>query len=240
MRNVWWIMRRDLGSYLGSPVGYVVLAVALACDGLLYNVFALTGSKMSEQVLFDFFLWVSGINIASAVFVAMRLVAEERQLGTLTLISTAPVREHQFVLGKFFSGLAFLAVLSALTVYMPLMILINGKVAVAHILAGYLGLILISGAALALALLCSAAAPNQLVALVLGAGVVVLFILLWFISKIASPPFEDIIAFLSLHDKHFRPFMQGLISIEDVVYYVSLTYVALVGATRVLEARRWQ
>jgi ABC-2 type transport system permease protein len=240
MRNVWWILKRDLGSYLGSPMGYVVLAVALAFDGLLYNALALNGNKLSEEVLGEFFFYASGVSITASVFVAMRLVAEERQLGTLTLISTAPVREYQFVLGKYLSGLVFLAVLCLLTLYMPLLLLLNGKVSVAHLLAGYLGLMLLSSAALALALVCSAIAPNQLVALVLGAGVVLLFILLWFVSKIASPPFEELIAYLSLHDKHFRPFMRGLISVQDVVFYVSLTYVALVSATRILEARRWQ
>ncbi len=99
---------------------------------------------------------------------------------------------------------------------------------------------LISGAAIALGLLCSALAPNQLIALVLGALLVGTFWLFWIISKIASPPVEDLIAYLSLHDKHYRPFMRGVISIQDVVYYVSLMYLALVGATRVLESRRWQ
>lgn len=240
MKNVWWIMKRDLGSYLGSPMGYVVLAVALALNGLLYNALALAGNRLSEQVLHDFFFYASGVSVVASVFVAMRLVAEEKQLGTLTLISTAPVREGQFVFGKYLSGLAFLALLSALTVYMPALIFINGKVSLAHVAAGYLGVMLISSASLAIALACSTVAPNQLVALVMGAGVVLLFVLLWFVSKIASPPFEDIIAYLSLHDKHFRPFMRGLVSIQDVVFYVTLTYVALVVATRFLESRRWQ
>src|SRR5688572_9317957 len=155
MKNVWWIMRRDLASYLGSPVGYVVLAVALALNGLLYNALALAGNRMSEQVLSDFFFYASGVSITASVFVAMRLIAEEKQMGTLTLISTAPVRESQLVLGKFASGMTFMALLSALTLYMPLLIFINGKVSLAHLAAGYLGVLLISAASLAVALACS-------------------------------------------------------------------------------------
>lgn len=240
MTNVWWIMRRDIGSYLGSPMGYIVLAVALSLNGLLYNALALSGSKFSEQVLQEFFFYSSGVTIAASIFVAMRLIAEERQLGTLTLVATAPVREYQFVLGKYLSGVCFLAVLNLLTLYMPALIFINGKVSIAHIVAGYVGVMLVSSAALALGLVASAVAPNQLVALVLGAGLVIFFVILWFVSKIASPPFDQLIAYLSIHDKHFTPFMRGLISIQDVVFYVSLIYVALVAATRILESRRWQ
>jgi len=130
--------------------------------------------------------------------------------------------------------------MTGLTIYMPLLVMVNGKVSLAHILAGYLGLMLIGAAAIALGLLCSAVAPNQLVAAVLGAAVVSTFILLWLLSRIASPPVEDLLAYLSLHDKHFRPFMRGIVSIQDVVFYVSLTYVALLVATRTVESRRWK
>ncbi len=241
MRNIWWILRRDLGAQLGSPMGYIILTCALALHGLMFNTVVVgQGSMMSEEVLQRFFFWAGGVNATAAVFVAMRLIAEERQLGTLTLLSTSTVRDYQLVVGKFLSGVAFIALLTLMTLYMPALILINGKIAVSHLLAGYLGMLLFASSALALALVCSAAAPNQLIALVLGALVVLLFVLFWFVAKIASPPFEDLIAYLSLHDKHFRPFMRGLISIKDVVFYLSLIYVALVTATRILESRRWQ
>ncbi len=241
MRNVWWIMQRELGYYLRSPVGVIIIAVVLVIDGLLFNAFAVgAGGRLSSQIIQDFFLMTSfGTGVAS-VFIAMRLIAEERQTGTFVLIATSPVREYQLVLGKFLSALVFLGVLTLLTVYMPLLIVIYGKVSFGHLVAGYLGLMLFGAACLALGLLCSAAAPNQLVAVVVGAAVVVFFVLLWLLSRIADPPVADLLAYLSLHDKHFRPFMRGIISIQDVVFYVSLTYVALLGATRVIEARRWR
>jgi ABC-2 type transport system permease protein len=116
----------------------------------------------------------------------------------------------------------------------------HGKISWGHIVAGYVGLMLLGSSALALGLLCSALAPNQLVAAILSAATVSGFILLWLLSRIASPPLENLIAYMSLHDKHFQPFMRGLVSIADVVFYVSLTYVALLWATRVIEARRWR
>jgi ABC-2 type transport system permease protein len=241
VRNVFWIMRRDLSAFLRAPMGYIVMFGALGLLGLLFNVDAVgSGARVSTAVLSRFFFLASGVMGTAAIFLSMRLIAEERQLGTLTLIMTSPVRDWQLVLGKFLSAVALLAILMALSVYMPLLIYINGKISVAHLFAGYLGVLLISSTALALGLLCSAVSPNQLVALILGAFLVGLFWLFWLISKIAAPPIEELVAYLSLHDKHFRPFMEGVVSLRDVVFYVSLIYVALLSATRVLESRRWQ
>jgi ABC-2 type transport system permease protein len=176
----------------------------------------------------------------ASVFIGMRLIAEERQSGTLVLLATSPVREWQLVFGKFLSALTFLGLMTALTIYMPLLVMVNGKISLAHILAGYLGVLLLGATCIALVTFCSALAPNQLVAAVLGASAVVGFLLMWLLSRVASPPVEDLLAYLSIHDKHFRPFMRGVISIQDVMFYLSLTYVALLLATRVLEGRRWR
>lgn len=241
MKNAWWIMRRELGAYLRSPIGYVIIAIVLVVDGLLFNAYAVGGGqKMSSQVLANFFFFSSGTTMTAAIFIGMRLIAEERQTGTLVLLNTSPVRDWQLVLGKFMSAVAFLGLMTLLTAYMPALIRINGKVSIEHIVTGYLGVMLLGSTCIALVMVCSALAPNQLVAAVAGAGVVVTFVLLWLLSQIASPPVESLIAYLSIHDKHFKPFMRGLLSARDVIFYLTLTYVALMLTTRVLEARRWR
>ncbi|MEZ4272435.1 MAG: ABC transporter permease [Myxococcota bacterium] len=241
MLSVWWIMRRDLAAYLSSPMGYIIMAAALAINGLCFNAWAMgPGTQTSSDVLTNFFWFSSGINAVASIFVSMRLIAEEKQMGTLVLLATSPVKDWQVVFGKFLSAVAFMGLLSAMTVYMPLLVFIHGKVSIAHLLAGYFGLMLLTSAAIALGVLSSALAPNQLTALVLGAFLVALFWLFWLISRVASPPLDEILAYLSLHDRHYRPFMRGIISIQDVVFYVSLVYVSLLAATRVLEARRWR
>lgn len=241
MRNLWWIARRELGAYLRSPMGYVIIFFVLVIDGLLFNAWAIgSGARKSSEVLEIFFYCASGTTLVASVFISMRLIAEERQTGTLVLLATSTVREWQLVFGKFLAAAIFLAVMTVLTIYMPLLVMVNGKISFGHIAAGYFGLLLIGSAAIALGMVCSALAPNQLIAAIAAAGTVTAFVLLWLLSRIASPPIEDLIAYLSLHDKHFRPFMRGLISTQDVIFYVSLTYIALLTATRFIEARRWR
>jgi ABC-2 type transport system permease protein len=234
------VARRELGAYFKSALGYTIIAAVLAVDGLLFNAMAIgTSSRTSGQVLEMFFFCASGTTLLACIFISMRLIAEEKQTGTWVLLATAPVPEWQWVFGKYLSALVFLGVMTVLTAYMPALVLVHGKISLSHIAAGYLGLMLLGSAALAWGMLCSALAPNQLVAAVLGAACITVFVLLWLLSRIASPPVEELLAYLSIHDKHFRPFMRGVISVQDVLFYVSLTYVGLLMTTRVVESRRW-
>ena len=94
---------------------------------------------------------VAGVPGAGLVL-AMRLVAEERQTGSITLINTAPVTDAQIVAGKFMSAFLMVFAKTALTVYMPLLLFVNGKVSVGHICVGYAGILLYAAAGTAIGL----------------------------------------------------------------------------------------
>ena len=126
MKPIALIIRRELSAYLRSPLGWVVAAVVLLMDGLLFNSFALGSdtARKSSEILRQFFYFSSGTTMAASLFLSMRLIAEERQNGTLTLLFTSPIRDYQIVIGKFLSALIFLAALTLLTGYMPALILV--------------------------------------------------------------------------------------------------------------------
>ncbi len=136
------IFRRELQAYVRSPMGYIVAAVVLLLDGIFFYATALgpeAGERLSGTVLAGFFFNASGLTAVAAVALSIRLIAEERQTGTQLLLDTSPVRDWEIVLGKFLSALAFLTAITLATLYIPLLILVNGKIAIAHILIGYLG-----------------------------------------------------------------------------------------------------
>ena len=110
MKPIALIIRRELSAYLRSPLGWVVAAVVLLMDGLLFNSFALGSdtARKSSEILRQFFYFSSGTTMAASLFLSMRLIAEERQNGTLTLLFTSPIRDYQIVIGKFLSALIFL------------------------------------------------------------------------------------------------------------------------------------
>lgn len=241
MKPIWLIARRELASYLRSWTGYVIIAAVLAVDGLLFNAYALGGAdKRSSEVLGAFLYVSSGTTMIGAVFISMRLLAEERQSGTIALLYSSPVRDSEIVVGKFLSAMAFLGILTLATLYMPAMIFIHGKVSWGHIFAGYLGLLLLGSASLAIGTFGSALARSQVLAAIISAVMMVTMLVIWLVGRVTERPFSEIFTALALHGLHFQPFQSGMVHLRDIVYYLAVTYVFLFGATRVLEARRWR
>jgi ABC-2 type transport system permease protein len=234
------VARRELYAYLRSPLGAGIIAGVLLVDGIYFYWKGLTERLLSAQVLQEFFFGASGTTMAAALLLAMRLVAEERQTGTMTLLTTSPIRDRDIVLGKFASAFGVIFFMTALTIYMPLMILVNGKVSVGHILVGYLGLLLLGSASVAIGLFASSVSRSQVMAGLLGLAILGPLLLLWVVARATDPPVNKFLSGLALHHENFRPFMVGILELDAVIYYVVITYFFLLAAIKVLEARRWR
>lgn len=240
MREAWLIASRELAAYLKSPLGYIVAAAALFIDGLLFNTFALSAEAQSAEVLRAFFYFSSGLVMTASVLLSMRSFAEERQSGTLVLLFTAPVREWQVVLGKFLAAFGMLVFLVLLSLYLPALIFVNGRVSLGHVFAGYLGLLALGACTTAMGVFASAMTRSQVLAAVLSAGIIVTFLLCWKLADITSAPISDAIGYLALFDKHFYPtFTKGLVNAKDLFFFAALSFLFLTGTSKVLAARRW-
>ncbi len=241
MRGLLLIARRDFQAYFNTAWGYVVLAVVLLVNGLLYNAFAMKSTaRYSSDVLEDFFYFASGTTMIAAIILTMRLFGEERSGGTMVLLDTAPVRDVDIVVGKFLAGFAMLALLLGLTVYMPALIFVNGKVSIGHICSGYLGLLMLGSTVVAIGIWGSAISRVQYVGAAIAGVTTVAFLLMWLLGRIADPPLEDLLSYMALFDKHFEPFRLGRINTESLVFYASLSFVFLLLAVRGIQGRRWR
>ena len=74
----------------------------------------------------------------------------------------------------------------------------------------------------------------------LGAALLVTFLVFWLLSRVVEPPLTGVLAYLALWDKHFPPFMRGIVSARGVAYYLSVVLFFLLASVRVLESRRWR
>lgn len=240
MNKVWLISQRELQSYLRTMSGYVIIAVMLFIDGLLFNAFAVPGTaKKSSEVLADFFTLTSGITMVGAVFLSMRLIAEERQTGTVSLLYSSPIHDLEIVLGKFLAAFLFLCLFFVSTAYMPVLVAVYGKVSIGHIFAGYFGLMLVGASGLAIGTFGSSLTRSQVVAAVLSGVMVLALTTAWLLGKVTDRPLTEIVSSLAWWG-HFDPFRTGLVHLKDVSYFVLVSFLALFSATRVLEARRWR
>lgn len=243
MRGLSVIFRRELLAYLHSALGWIVAAVTLLLDGVLFYAEALgpaAGQRLSADVLARFFFNASGLVAIAAVALSVRLLAEERQTRSIALLRTAPVSDAAIVFGKFLAAFVFLGAITLLTLYMPLLVMVNGKISAGQILVGYLGLLLIGSAVLAIGMLATALTRSYLLAAALGAATTGGMFLLWNLSRVVEPPLSGVLSGLALHAIHFSGFEIGVLHLRDVYYYLAVTYFFLLLATKIMEARRWE
>jgi ABC-2 type transport system permease protein len=235
------LFKRELGSYLRSPIGFIIAALALLIDGVLFQAIALGGGKKLSALVLHQFFWTSfGVTAVAAVALSIRLLAEERQTGTIVLLNTSPVRDVEIVLGKFLSAYVFLLGITLATIYLPLLILVHGKISFAQIAVGYLGLALAGGSVLAMGLFASSLTRHTLVAAVLAIVLVVAFVCFFPLSTVLDPPLKSVFASLDIFTLHYTPFEDGILHLRDVVFYLGLIYFFLLLATKTMEAKRWQ
>ncbi|MCA9583191.1 MAG: ABC transporter permease [Myxococcales bacterium] len=241
MRNTFLIARREVAAYFRTPSGYVIAAAMLLWQGIAFSAYAVGNeARLSTVVLQRFFEIAGGTVLVTGVILSMRLLAEERANGTQVLLFTSPVREAEFVAGKFVSSFVFLALIILSSAYLPALIFVNGKVSLGHIAAGYGGLLLLGGAVLAVGMFASSLVKHPFLAVMLTGAFAAVLEIFWWVALIADPPMRDILGFFAPYYDHYPDFRRGLVKLSDVVFYVTLMYVALFASTRVLKSQRWQ
>jgi ABC-2 type transport system permease protein len=65
-------------------------------------------------------------------------------------------------------------------------------------------------------------------------------LLLWMAAKVADPPVSSFVLALALHHERQRAFMNGVLRLDNVIYYMAVTYFFLLAAIKTMEARRWR
>ncbi len=235
MRNTTTIALREFKSYLASPMAYVVTGIFLVLTGFFFQSSPTTYSQTSIN---GFLGMGSILLLLLASVLTMRLLAEERKMGTLELLLTAPVRDSEVIVGKFLGSLGILTAMLALTFYYPILLMCFGDPDMGPIATGYLGLFLLGSVSLAVGLLASSLTSNQLVAAVVAGGIL---FALWFLGLLAGllpEAMGDVVSYLSLY-YHFPDFLAGVIDTRGIIYYLSITVLFLFLAIRSLESSRW-
>lgn len=236
MKNIQTIAIKEFKSYLASPIAYVVTGIFLIATGYFFGF--LSPSTYFETSISGFLNIGSILILLLASVLTMRLIAEERKLGTAELLLTAPVRDSEVILGKFLGSLFILMAMLALTLYYPLLLWIFGDPDGGPIVTGYLGLFLLGCTSLAVGIFASSLTSNQIVAAVVAGGTL---FALWFIGTAAQflpEALGEVIGFFSLSN-YFPDFMRGIIDTRGIVYYLSITALFLFLAIKSLDNSRW-
>jgi ABC-2 type transport system permease protein len=232
------IARRELSSFFFSPIAYVAMFLFLIVAGYWFRQDFQPGQPAGLRVTFECMVWLL---VLSLPMLCMGLLAQEWASGTIETMMTAPVSETDLVVGKFLGSYLFFLVLLAPTLLFPVMLSIYSRPDVGPIATGYLGLILVGGLFIAVALFCSALTKSQVVAAVAAFGILCLVTVLpWFASAKASlngfwrgVTDQGVMA-------RYVDFSKGVIDTGNLVYFLATTAVFLFLTVKVMEARRWK
>ncbi len=114
MRNTTTIALKEFKSYLASPMAYIVTGIFLIATGFFFSI---SPATYFETSINGFLQAGSILLLLLASVLTMRLLAEEKKMGTMELLLTAPVRDSGIIVGKFLGSLGILTVMLALTFY---------------------------------------------------------------------------------------------------------------------------
>lgn len=266
MKGAWAVWKRETRYYFSSATAYVLIAVFLIIADLafmyLFNYYTVQSSqfgRFSAQLPFDFtpnwiievlFDFLGTVLLIGLPFLTMRLIAEERRVGTEELLLTTPASVSGIVAGKFLAALTLAAVMLGLSVYIPLLVSRYAELNWITVLVGYLGLLLMAGSFIALGLFLSSLTQSQVIA---GLATFGLLLGLWLVSGMGdiagrvldylapsvSASVEEGIKYLSLSD-HLSPFLNGVVDTRRLIFYLSVIFLGIFLAHRSVESSRWR
>lgn len=237
MKQIWIISKRELDSFFNSLIAYIMLILFLGFSGFFTWLFGSDIFMVGQASLGAFFsiaYWTLFFFIPA---LTMRLLAEEKRLGTIEILLTKPITDRQVVIGKFLSTLLLIGIALLFTLPYVITVAKLGNLDMGAVICGYLGLLLMSGVYISIGLFASSITQNQIVAFLTA-----LFIGLFFhlIFNVLAGSFTGILGqvfdYLSM-STHFQSISRGIIDTRDLIYFGSLMVLGLYFAELSLSRR---
>lgn len=226
------ILLREIKSFFGSPIGYLVIAIFLLLNGLFLWVFEgdfnILDSGFAD--LSPFFTLAPWILIFLIPAVTMRSFSDEKKQGTLELLLTKPITIWQIVNGKFFGALLLIIIAIIPTLIYVWVIyglgLPEGNIDLGSTLGSYFGLLFLIAAYSAIGIFTSTLSDNQIVAFILS--VFLCFFFYFGFEGLAGylTSIESTISSFGM-DSHFKSMSRGVLDTRDILYFVSVTVLFL-------------
>ena len=246
MRNSWILAKKEYKNYFNSPIAYVVAFVILLVLGIFFaftityftlNTYQVYGETPDAGVVTGPFAFLLVLSIPA---LTMGLLADEKRMGTMELLMTAPLRNWELIVGKWLGSFLFMLTVIAITLLFPFVMyfLVYPGIDMGQFLSAYLGIILVSAAFLGIGVGISALFNNQIAAFF---ATLVSFVVLWWLIGIPAQIFPagvDIFRYLDMKVHFYNTLNVGVIELSDIVYYLSLTALGLFIGVTAVEARR--
>jgi len=226
------LLLREIKSFFGSPIGYLVIAIFLLLNGLFLWVFEgdfnILNSGFAD--LGPFFTLSPWILIFLIPAVTMRSFSDEKKQGTIELLFTKPLSLWEIVNGKFFGALILIILAIAPTILYVSVISYfgnpEGNIDMGSTTGSYFGLLFLVAGYTSIGVFTSTLSDNQIVAFI--TAVFLCFVFYFGFEGISAfaGGFRTFVASLGM-DYHFKSISRGVIDTRDIIYFVSIAVLFL-------------
>lgn len=253
------IYKKEMRSYFINPVGYVFIGVFLALSAGLCCYTTLQSNTYSTA---SYYYWLILSMIIIIPLLTMRTFSEERKMRTEQMLLTAPVSITGMVMGKYlaamtiYGGSLLVSCINLIPLYIigkeetaadPDGLTIKGPVT-PEIIGSLLGVLLVGAVFVAIGILISSMTENQLSAAVVTIAVLAVMLILNILNNVGTEEagtrlinnyaVRYVIDWISVVSR-FTNLQYGILDWSAMLYYVSMTFIAIYLTVRVYERRRW-
>ena len=245
------IFRKETAGFFSSLTGYIVIIVFLLINSLFMWVLPgewniLDSGYAGLDTLFLLSPWIFLFLVPA---VTMKMIAEEKRLGTMELLYSKPVTERGIVYGKYLAAVALvlLALVPGVIYYISVHLLgeTPGNLDKGGTIGAFIGLFFLAAVYASAGLFASSLTDNQVVAFIV-AVLISLFLFMGFDAFAYLPglkKIDELVIGLGINE-HYKSMSRGVIDLRDIAYFVAVVILfneatRLVLLSRNQEKRNW-
>jgi ABC-2 type transport system permease protein len=241
------ILRKEINGFFSTLTGYIVIIVFLLINSLFMWVLpgewnVLDSGYAGLDTIFSLSPWIFLFLVPA---ITMRMIAEEKRLGTIELIYSRPITERAFVYGKFISAVAlvFLSLLPCLVYYFSVYYLgeTPGNLDKGGTLGAFAGLFFLASIYASAGIFASSLTDNQVIAFLVS--VLICFILFTGFDSFAYLPglkkLNEFVIRLGINE-HYKSMSRGVIDLNDAIYFITVVIIFNEATRLTLLSRKWK
>lgn len=237
LTNINIIFKKELKSYFNTPMAYIFLVVFAIVTGYFFTNTFFLFNQSNMRALFNI---VPLVYLFFIPAITMGLIAREKNIGTMEVISTLPIKDVEFVVGKFLSALSLIALGLAFTlIHFFTLMNVGTNIDYGGVFTGYLGLLMLGAVYASVGTFASSVTDNQVIAFIISVFIVLVFFLMDKMLHFMPVSIAGLIQYISV-DYHLSNISRGVIDSRNIIYFASLIGLFLFTTVRVLEIRKWR
>lgn len=249
------ILKKDLKSFLTSPMFYVLAGLCCCLWGLFFSfeLFNFVGRSLNlssaikesglnihHELVASYIIIVHYVLVFVVAAFSLRFFAEEKKMKTFPILLASPMASWQIVLAKWLVGASLIFILLSVSAILPLSLLFFVKIPMGLFILSYFGVFILLCIYMSAALLASSITESLIVCVVLSLVFNILLLLMGVGRELTSVvSLQEFFQFLSI-DQHFGYFRKGLLSFSSIFYFLSWSFIFAFTTERVIEFNRWK